>query len=68
MKKLALAIGFAAYVVFGSQSASLAAHRSESTSALVTVRDARIATYEGGTTTLWHSASPFFAEENLIAR
>jgi hypothetical protein len=68
MKKLVLAIGFAAYIVFGSQSASMAAHRSDSTPGFVTMRDARIASYEAGTTSQWHSASPFFAEENRIAR
>jgi hypothetical protein len=42
MKKLALAIGFAAYVVFGASSGSLAAYRVENGAGAATNRDSRI--------------------------
>ncbi len=41
MKKLALAIGFAAYVVFGASSGSLAAYRVDNGAGVATNRDSR---------------------------
>jgi hypothetical protein len=42
MKKLALAIGFAAYVVFGASSGSLAAYRVDNGAGVASNRDSRI--------------------------
>ena len=42
MKKLALAVGFAAYVVFGASSGSLAAYRVDNGAGVATNRDSRI--------------------------
>ena len=42
MKKLALAIGFAAYVVFGAASGSLAANKIDNGAGVATNRDSRI--------------------------
>jgi hypothetical protein len=42
MKKLALAIGFAAYVVVGASSGSLAANRVDNAAGVATNRDSRI--------------------------
>ena len=49
MKKLALAIGFAAYIVFGASSGSLAAYRIDNTAGIATSRDSRISWAETGT-------------------
>jgi len=49
MKKLALAIGFAAYIAFGASSGSLAAYRIENTAGAAANRDSRIAWSETGT-------------------
>ena len=50
MKKFALAIGFAAYIVFGTQSTALAAHRSDSTTGFVAMREASAAWAQAATT------------------
>lgn len=42
MKKLALAIGFAAYVVFGASSGSLAASKIDNGAGVATNRDSRV--------------------------
>ena len=42
VKKLALAIGFAAYVVFGASSGTLAASKIDNTAGVATSRDIRI--------------------------
>jgi hypothetical protein len=42
MKKLALAIGLGAYVVFGASSGSLAAYRVDNTAGVAANRDSRI--------------------------
>jgi hypothetical protein len=49
MKKLALAIGLGAYVVFGASSGSLAAYRVDNTAGVAAARDSRIAWSETGT-------------------
>jgi hypothetical protein len=49
MKKLALAIGFAAYIVFGASSGSLAAYRIDNTAGVATSRDSRISWSETAT-------------------
>jgi hypothetical protein len=43
MKKLALAIGLGAYVVFGASSGSLAAYRVDNTAGVAASRESRIA-------------------------
>jgi hypothetical protein len=42
MKKLALAIGFGAYIVFGASGGTLAANRDDSTASRSAVRDSRV--------------------------
>jgi hypothetical protein len=49
MKKLALAIGFAAYIVFGASSGTLAANRIDNTAGVAASRDSRIAWSETAT-------------------
>jgi len=49
MKKLALAIAFASYIVFGASSGSLAAYRIDNTAGVAANRDSRIAWSETGT-------------------
>jgi hypothetical protein len=49
VKKLALAIGFAAYAVFGASSGSLAAYRVDNTAVVAANRDSRIAWSETAT-------------------
>src|SRR2546425_12720040 len=49
MKKLALAIGFASYIVFGASSGSLAAYRVDDTAGVAVNRDSRIGWGETGT-------------------
>ena|SRR5437667_3267194 len=49
MKKLALAIGFASYIVFGASSGSLAAYRLDNTAGVAANGDSRIAWSETGT-------------------
>ncbi|TME34276.1 MAG: hypothetical protein E6I66_01815 [Chloroflexi bacterium] len=49
MRKLALAIGFASYIVFGASSGSLAAYRVDNTAGDAANRDSRIAWSETGT-------------------
>lgn len=43
MKKLALAIGLGAFIVFGASSGSLAAYRGDNTAGVAANRDSRIA-------------------------
>jgi hypothetical protein len=49
MKKLALAIGLGAYVVFGASTGALAAYRVDNTAGVATVRESRIAWSETAT-------------------
>jgi hypothetical protein len=49
MKKLALAIGFASYIVFGASSGSLAAYRVDDTAGSAANRDSGIAWSQTGT-------------------
>jgi hypothetical protein len=42
MKKIALAIGFAAYVVFGASSGTLAANKIDNGAGVATNRDSRV--------------------------
>jgi hypothetical protein len=42
MKKLALAIGFGAYIVFGASGGTLAANRDDSTASRSAIRDSRV--------------------------
>jgi hypothetical protein len=49
MKKLALAIGLGAYVVFGASSGSLAAYRVDNTAGVAASRDSSITWSESGT-------------------
>jgi hypothetical protein len=49
VKKLGLAIGLGAYIVFGASSGSLAAYRVDNTAGVATVRDSRIAWSETAT-------------------
>ena len=49
MKKLALAIGFSAYIVFGASSGSLAAYRVDNTAGVATSRDSRLSWSETAT-------------------
>ena len=83
MKKLVLAIGFGAYIVFGTQGTSLAANRDDSTASRNTVRDSRIAYSESGTSphllfvnqqlypdtaVVWDTDSTFCIEGSCISR
>lgn len=49
MKKLALAIGLGAYIVFSASANSLAALRSDTSSGVAAIRDSRIAWWITGT-------------------
>lgn len=49
MKKLALAIGFGAYIVFGASGGTLAHYRDDSAASRSATRDNRIAWSETGT-------------------
>ena len=49
MKRLALAIGLGAYVVFGASSGALAAYRVDNTAGVAAIRDSRIAWSETAT-------------------
>jgi hypothetical protein len=62
MKKLALAIGFGAYIVFGASSGSLAAHRVENTAGAVVDRDATIIWSEPGMTRLYSLNQMFYPD------
>jgi len=62
MRKLALAIGFASYIVFGASSGSLAAYRVDNTAGDAANRDSRIAWSETGT-----SARLLFLNEALYS-
>jgi hypothetical protein len=83
MKKLVLAIGFGAYIVFGTQAGSLAANRDDSTASRSAVRDSRIAYSESGTsphllfvnaqlypdtTVVWDTDNTFCADGNCLSR
>jgi hypothetical protein len=83
MKKLVLAIGFGAYVVFGTQGSSLAAYRDDSTASRNAARDSRIAYSETGTSprllfvneqlypdtaAVWDTDNTFCAEGNCLSR
>lgn len=49
MKKLALAIGFGAYIVFGASGGTLAAYRADDTASRSAIRDSRVAWSDTGT-------------------
>lgn len=83
MKKLVLAIGFGAYIVFGTQGTSLAAYRDDSTASRNAARDTRIAYSETGTSprllfvnqqlypdtaVVWDTDNTFCAEGNCLSR
>lgn len=83
MKKLALAIGFGAYIVFGTQAGSLAAYRDDSTASGSVIRDSRIAWSETGTNprllfvnqqlypetaVVWDTDNTYCSEGNCLSR
>jgi hypothetical protein len=83
MKKLVLAMGFGAYIVFGTQGSSLAANRDDSTGSRNVVRESRIAYSESGTNphllfvneqlypdtaVVWDTDNTFCADGNCISR
>lgn len=82
MKKLGLAIGLGAYIVFSSSASSLAAHRADGASGAAAVVNGRIAWAETGTnprllfvnealypdTTVWDTDTTFCSDGNCISR
>jgi hypothetical protein len=66
MKKLALAIGLGAYIVFGASSGSLAVHRVENTAGAVADRDATIIWSETGMNVRLYSLNQMFYPDLAI--
>jgi hypothetical protein len=82
MKKLGLAIGLGAYIVFSASASSLAYHRADGASGVAAVVNSRIAWSETGTnprllflnealypdTTIWDTETTFCSDGNCISR
>jgi hypothetical protein len=83
MKKLALAIGFGAYIVFGASGGTLAHYKADGTATSSATRDLRIAWSETGTSprllfvnqqlypdtaVVWDTDNTFCADGNCISR
>lgn len=82
MKKLALAFGLGAYVVFSSSASSLAAQKADTASTVSAAINSRIAWAESGTnpqllfvnealypdTTVWDTDTTFCTDGNCISR
>jgi hypothetical protein len=67
MKKLALAIGFAAYIVFGASSGALAANRIDNAAGVATNRDSRIWSDTGTNARLLFLNEAFYPETSVTA-
>ena len=67
MKKLALAIGFAAYVVFGASSGSLAAYRVDNGAGVASNRDSRIWSETATNARLLFLNEAFYPETTVTA-
>jgi hypothetical protein len=67
MKKLALAIGFAAYVAFGASSGSLAANKIDNSAGVATNRDSRIWSDTATNPRLLFLNEAFYPETTVVA-
>jgi hypothetical protein len=67
MKKLALAIGFAAYVVLGASSGSLAANKIDNSAGVATNRDSRIWSDTATNPRLLFLNEAFYPETTVVA-